>query len=495
MSNNIAYTPLHQTDSNESSSSREYGSSSQLGDHVAWLLRFFRRSRVAMLIVPVALLGALGLAHVFVGQAKVSESGLDTATRNYPLVAHDSSRYLNGAAMNSFRENLKKDAKYVTAWNYAGLTNDFMVHCNIIYLGMISSRIPIIPPFVPLSQHIGNGGFLQDFSEFFDLPGLRAALNHPILEWSQVKKAPYAGNTANLKDVVEEPLGCWSNWELIGPNGDIVYTELAPFLSLDVSYTPTPEYIGLTGKPGYHTSLWGLVSILYPDGRAKALRQKESVPSVGASQNQALLPDDQLACFDVLYFSGVREEWEWERDYSPVWNLVAKYARFTQKVEDVSMFYLRKVFNVGRNEDVPPFISMHIRRTDFIIACGPEATPETCFLPLSAYSDQVKKIQSDLLALHGPKSPLSKVTHVFVASDEKNNEWWGSIRQQGWYFIDHGSENIAEVHGSWYPSLIDAYILARGAGFVGTRQSTMSLVAARRVQDWNGGPTRMAQSR
>ncbi|KAG8959671.1 hypothetical protein FRC03_007647 [Tulasnella sp. 419] len=437
MSNNIAYTPLHQTDSNESSSSREYGSSSQLGDHVAWLLRFFRRSRVAMLIVPVALLGALGLAHVFVGQAKVSESGLDTATRNYPLVAHDSSRYLNGAAMNSFRENLKKDAKYVTAWNYAGLTNDFMVHCNIIYLGMISSRIPIIPPFVPLSQHIGNGGFLQDFSEFFDLPGLRAALNHPILEWSQVKKAPYAGNTANLKDVVEEPLGCWSNWELIGPNGDIVYTELAPFLRLDVSYTPTPEYIGLTGKPGYHTSLWGLVSILYPDGRAKALRQKESVPSIGASQNQALLPDDQLACFDVLYFSGVREEWE----------------------------------------------------------CGPEATPETCFLPLSAYSDQVKKIQSDLLALHGPKSPLSKVTHVFVASDEKNNEWWGSIRQQGWYFIDHGSENIAEVHGSWYPSLIDAYILARGAGFVGTRQSTMSLVAARRVQDWNGGPTRMAQSR
>lgn len=45
-----------------------------------------------------------------------------------------------------------------------------------------------------------------------------------------------------------------------------------------------------------------------------------------------------------------------------------------------------------------------------------------------------------------------------------------------------------------YPTLIDAVAQSMGAGFVGTLRSTMSLVAARRVEDWNGGPTRMVRA-
>ncbi|KAG8925562.1 hypothetical protein FRC02_009589 [Tulasnella sp. 418] len=431
---------------------------------------------------------------------------------DHRLILADTTKYLNGPPMNSFRENLKEDSKYVTGWNFAGMTNDFMVYINLIYLGMISSRVPIIPPFIPASVHLGKGGLIKDFSEFFDLPGLRAAVNHPILEWSQVKKGAYAGNTMDLEDVVDEPIGCWSNWQPFGTNGKPIYTELSSFLKLDISYTPVPDNVKLSDKGNHHSSYWGMVSLLYPEGRAKALRQKEAVASYSPRLNQSLPPDDQLACFDILYYAAVRDTYEWERDYSPAWNLVGQYARFSRRLEDISMSYIRKVFNVGRNEDIPPvrdildspvvfdnliamhpnqYISIHVRRSDFADRCGKNKNKEDCFLPLSTYDKEVQHIKAELADRHGPASPLSKVNHVLVTSDEKDSEWWGTVRQQGWYFIDHGSEKTSDALGKWYPSFIDAFAQSRGVGFVGTLHSTMSLVAARRVQYWNDGPTRM----
>ena len=38
-----------------------------------------------------------------------------------------------------------------------------------------------------------------------------------------------------------------------------------------------------------------------------------------------------------------------------------------------------------------------------------------------------------------------------------------------------------------YPLLIDAVIQSSGVGLIGTAESTMSLLAGRRVQDWNNG--------
>lgn len=42
-----------------------------------------------------------------------------------------------------------------------------------------------------------------------------------------------------------------------------------------------------------------------------------------------------------------------------------------------------------------------------------------------------------------------------------------------------------------YPVFIDAIIQSNGAGFVGTRGSTMSTLASRRVQSWHDGATRL----
>lgn len=45
-----------------------------------------------------------------------------------------------------------------------------------------------------------------------------------------------------------------------------------------------------------------------------------------------------------------------------------------------------------------------------------------------------------------------------------------------------------------YPALIDAVVQSMGIGFVGTARSTMSLVAAKRVEDWNGGISRQVSA-
>lgn len=79
---------------------------------------------------------------------------------------------------------------------------------------MLSGRIPILPPFVPSSAHLGKSGNITNVSELFDLPRLREELQWPILEWADVKRARYGemSDLPPLEDVVKEPLGCWSYW-------------------------------------------------------------------------------------------------------------------------------------------------------------------------------------------------------------------------------------------------------------------------------------------
>jgi hypothetical protein len=75
------------------------------------------------------------------------------------------------------------------------------VQMNLIYLGLITDRIPIIPLFNP--THVQNAPSLR-FSEVFDFPRLRKALGKPVLEWNDVKD-PHS------RDL--EIIGCWNVWE------------------------------------------------------------------------------------------------------------------------------------------------------------------------------------------------------------------------------------------------------------------------------------------
>ena len=56
-------------------------------------------------------------------------------------------------------------------------------------------------------------------------------------------------------------------------------------------------------------------------------------------------------------------------------------------------------------------------------------------------------------------------------------------------------ERTWERLGEWYPPLIDIVVQSYAIGFVGTEDSTFSLIGQRRVEDWNGGITRTVDVR
>lgn len=75
---------------------------------------------------------------------------------------------------------------------------------NLIYLGLLTDRIPIVAMFTP--SHIGGHIPPIDFSEVFDLARLQEDLQKPVLEWHQVK---------NRNSSVLEEIGCWNTWEAV----------------------------------------------------------------------------------------------------------------------------------------------------------------------------------------------------------------------------------------------------------------------------------------
>ena len=75
---------------------------------------------------------------------------------------------------------------------------------NLIYLALITERVPIIGPFTP--SHIGGDAGDILFSEVFDIDYLSEKIGIPVLEWNEVK---------NLSTPEVEDIGCWSVWEAV----------------------------------------------------------------------------------------------------------------------------------------------------------------------------------------------------------------------------------------------------------------------------------------
>ena len=96
--------------------------------------------------------------------------------------------------------------------------------------------------------------------------------------------------------------------------------------------------------------------------------------------------------------------------------------------------------------------------------------------------------------------------HVIMTSDERDEAWWDLVTAQGWYRLDHSATSAQ--YGTWfvlpfpsflfraslaavrYPVIIDAVVQSKGMGFVGNDLSTFSMLARRRVEDWQRGVTR-----
>ena len=74
-------------------------------------------------------------------------------------------------------------------------------------------------------------------------------------------------------------------------------------------------------------------------------------------------------------------------------------------------------------------------------------------------------------------------------TDEEDPAFWSEVRAYGWAYFNHTEEQTLEKLGEWYLPILDVVSQSLAIGFVGTAQSTFSLLSARRVDEWNNGST------
>ncbi|EAU89478.2 hypothetical protein CC1G_07704 [Coprinopsis cinerea okayama7 len=407
----------------------------------------------------------------------VDESALsgNTTQAQEEKSAWDSSFVLNGAPTMKFRDNLLPNKKYITTFLSAGWTNDVMTYINLIYLAILTERIPIIATFIP--SHIGEEVPPIPFSDVFDIPRLRKELKMPIVEWNEVK-----ANTSQEFDEV----GCWNTWEAAAPwEGKPRFSRQPEMLGLDISYTKAPSWIKLVPQEReLFLSFWALAALAFPD-----MKKEYAVePAESPRFHLKLPPDDQLLCYDYLYFVSAHLPFEYDYDFSPAWRFVGQHLHWTPHVDGLADQYVRRTLGIADGEKTPTWIAVHLRHGDFARICeNDHKTPlSECFAPLPVVARRVDEVKEELLQRKG-----ISVEHVIMLSDETDPEWWEDVKKLGWYSVDH-SETV-QLYGPWYPVLIDAAIQSGGMGFVGTTGSTMSVLARRRVESWRDGATRMVR--
>ncbi|CAE6426925.1 unnamed protein product [Rhizoctonia solani] len=379
----------------------------------------------------------------------------------------------------TFRENLVPSMKYVTTFISAGFTNQFMEITSLVYLSILTRRAPVVPAF--LAEHFGRATDIAPtpFSDIFDLPYLSGKLvdgPHPKIE----------------------KIGCWST-TAGSKDSRPSYPYSPEIYGLDISYTPVPSTYTLTHGSNPDTnmwSIWGLASLGFTRSRAQVLPDqfRKAFP-LQSNPNQKLEPDETMLCWDNLYYTGIFEPYpslDFFKDYSPYWSQVGTHMRWKQSLVELATQYLRRHFGIQNTTDpIPPFISVHVRRSDFEGGCSKDVSKEQCFAPVAAYERRVKEVQARLK----DRTNGTDVQEILVTSDEQNSAWWVQVSALGseWRWIDHATEQTSERYGKWFPLLLDAVFQSMGKGFVGTDRSTMSDLARVRVEDWNDGESAMVR--
>ena len=80
-----------------------------------------------------------------------------------------------------------------------------------------------------------------------------------------------------------------------------------------------------------------------------------------------------------------------------------------------------------------------------------------------------------------------RLTHAQIATDSPSTELQRDIATRGWTLLDHDAFGTVDRYDAWMPALLDACILSRSVGFVGTHRSTYSIYSWLRTESWQGG--------
>lgn len=110
---------------------------------------------------------------------------------------------------------------------------------NLLYLALLTERVPILPFFTPTHVATGAKGHVGgiDFGEVFDIPRLSREIGKPVLEWWQVKVRFYfilffeiclTNRLQDRNSTSIDPLGCWNTWQAVQKSNTEPHFSSAP---------------------------------------------------------------------------------------------------------------------------------------------------------------------------------------------------------------------------------------------------------------------------
>lgn len=101
-------------------------------------------------------------------------------------------------------------------------------------------------------------------------------------------------------------------------------------------------------------SFSSLASLGFPQGRAQALAEHPPQTAAPRSGEQPV-PDEQLMCFDFMYYIGAAKHDEWWAEWSPAWRLIGQHARWAPKLEQLALRHIRRALDLDEDDEgVPP---------------------------------------------------------------------------------------------------------------------------------------------
>ncbi|BGP10632.1 hypothetical protein JCM10049v2_006524 [Rhodotorula toruloides] len=416
----------------------------------------------------------------------------------------------------TLKEQLKDGIRYVTASAYGGHANQMIGIQKLLYFAKLTNRVAIIPTLWPI--HI-DGAQPANISDFYDLDRFWHESHIAAVEMSRIKAPDLSGSLPQ-----NENLSCWSIQE-----ATVGFPNLASwsfdFHDIWVNYWPLPPLARSLG--GFDIAFDALRVFDFDEANRRewvAKVEREHLPQrplpegvkefkgntldnfkEGMNTSVTDPPDDQIMCFDNTLFMGPIMFPELPVSATPLepgapgeglsWANVGRYMHFNSRVEEIVDDYLMRLFDVSKPSKVPPFISIHLRRGDFLQFRG-------AYTDLDNYKVALGRVQAALQARlddpdgwTGPgKSAFrsfgikAKDYAVVCTTDEKgDSDFVKEVRGLGWKVIDHDACETKEKYGAWWPTIIDSAVLARGRSFVGTDRSTYSHLAGLRVKYWQGG--------
>jgi hypothetical protein len=198
------------------------------------------------------------------------------------------------------------------------------------------------------------------FGHIFNLSRARDEIQHPLLEWMDIKYRPSITSIDAPPPSEREGLGCWSTQSEDTPFPWGIQS-LENYLHLDISYTRTPKEArhDLNNKADKHVVFGHLVPYIFP-GSPLSPSNKPRPLMQASPLGRNLPPDEHLACFDLLYYAtSSSEAFEWEFLWSPAWNLVGTHLHFTDDLIRLAKDYLGRAF--ARPVDgIPPVSLFHL---------------------------------------------------------------------------------------------------------------------------------------